>query len=190
LHAKVYVADDEAALVTSANLTVSGLNANYEYGVLLTERRVVRGILRDLDAYSRVGTPLGKEELAALSSLAVKASGQRQAAEAQGLVDLREEVAGIVLPAHVGGRSETGVLGEAVLYVLHSQGALPTHLIEEAVQALHPELCDDSRERIIGGKRFGKRWKHILRSAQQRLKRRGLIRREGHVWRLTRGAGP
>ena len=33
LHAKVYIADRECAIVTSGNLTAGGLSLNYEYGV-------------------------------------------------------------------------------------------------------------------------------------------------------------
>ncbi|MGL4950130.1 MAG: phospholipase D family protein [Anaeroplasmataceae bacterium] len=35
LHAKIYLFDLEKVLITSANLTHSGLNINYEYGVLI-----------------------------------------------------------------------------------------------------------------------------------------------------------
>ena len=43
LHAKVYVADEAAALVGSANLTRSGLDRNLEYGVLLDDPARARG---------------------------------------------------------------------------------------------------------------------------------------------------
>lgn len=39
LHAKVYVADSDRAIITSANLTASGLWHNCEYGVELSDRR-------------------------------------------------------------------------------------------------------------------------------------------------------
>lgn len=35
LHAKIYLFDSTKALITSANLTYSGMNHNYEYGVLI-----------------------------------------------------------------------------------------------------------------------------------------------------------
>lgn len=41
LHAKVYLFDDDAAVVTSANLTGGGLRANRECGVLVQERQLV-----------------------------------------------------------------------------------------------------------------------------------------------------
>ena len=41
LHAKVYVLDDKAALVTSANATYSGMTRNWECGVATEDRREV-----------------------------------------------------------------------------------------------------------------------------------------------------
>ena len=55
LHAKVFVADDEAAIVTSGNLTRSGLDTNIEYGVLLREPQLVRAIRSDMDSFSKLG---------------------------------------------------------------------------------------------------------------------------------------
>jgi PLD-like domain len=181
LHAKVYVADDRLALVTSANLTGPGLRTNYEYGVLLRDPPVVRGILGDLEAYCRVGTPLGNREVQQLCALAA-ARAKRRGAEERSLRQLREELEAILLPAQVGQRSETGLFADAVYYVLRTHGPLPTVQIEELVRGLHPELCDETRERIINGRRFGKRWKHTLRTAQQHLRERGLIARQGRLW--------
>ena len=55
LHAKVYVADEAAALVGSANLTRSGLDRNLEYGVLLDDPALVRKVRGDLLAHMRLG---------------------------------------------------------------------------------------------------------------------------------------
>jgi HKD family nuclease len=41
LHAKVYLFDEEAAIVTSSNLTEAGLTANYECGVLVRDTDIV-----------------------------------------------------------------------------------------------------------------------------------------------------
>jgi hypothetical protein len=50
---------------------------------------------------------------------------------------------------------------------------------------MHPDLCDDKLDRVIGGVNFGKKWKHLVRSAQQALKREGCIALDGSKWRLT-----
>jgi hypothetical protein len=31
---------------------------------------------------------------------------------------------------------------------------------------VHPDLCDDSIDRVKDGKRFGKKWKYAVRTAQ------------------------
>jgi len=53
------------------------------------------------------------------------------------------------------------------------------------IQQMHPDLCDDSVDRVIEGVNFGKKWKHLVRSAQQALKREGQIAFDGSKWRLT-----
>jgi hypothetical protein len=63
LHAKVYVADEQVAIVTSGNLTQSGITANLEYGVAFTDTPVVREIRRDFENYSMLGAKVGGAEL-------------------------------------------------------------------------------------------------------------------------------
>jgi len=41
LHAKIYVFDDKKALVTSSNLTNGGFSRNFEYGLLISEDKVL-----------------------------------------------------------------------------------------------------------------------------------------------------
>ena len=51
LHAKVYVADRAMAIITSGNLTDSGMSGNIEYGVAFKDEKVVERyakILRDI----------------------------------------------------------------------------------------------------------------------------------------------
>ena len=58
LHAKVFVADDKAAIVTSGNLTRSALDSNLEYGVLIHETGIVNQIRNDLLCFARLGSEL------------------------------------------------------------------------------------------------------------------------------------
>jgi hypothetical protein len=53
------------------------------------------------------------------------------------------------------------------------------------VQAIHPDLCDDSIDRVIDGEHFGKKWKHQVRSAQSYLKRIGSVQLRDGKWRLV-----
>ncbi|MGL6298479.1 MAG: phospholipase D-like domain-containing protein [Methanobacteriaceae archaeon] len=49
LHAKIYIFDSQTAIITSGNLTYSGLNKNYEYGVLIDENDGLNTICNDFD---------------------------------------------------------------------------------------------------------------------------------------------
>lgn len=51
LHAKVYVADNTLAILTSANFTRAGINQNYEYGIEITDPLLISKIYEDLRAY-------------------------------------------------------------------------------------------------------------------------------------------
>lgn len=60
-----------------------------------------------------------------------------------------------------------------------------THEIHPLVEGIHPDLCDNSVDRVINGVHFGKRWKHMVRNAQQSLKAQGLIEIDNRNWRLA-----
>ena len=55
LHAKIYVADTNRAVITSANLTASGIYSSYEYGVGIGCCATVSTICEDIDAYAGIG---------------------------------------------------------------------------------------------------------------------------------------
>jgi hypothetical protein len=59
---------------------------------------------------------------------------------------------------------------------------LMTVTLHDLIEQIHPDLCDNSVDRIIDGKRFGKKWKHAVRTAQQQLKRKGLVTIENGAW--------
>jgi phosphatidylserine/phosphatidylglycerophosphate/cardiolipin synthase-like enzyme len=48
LHAKVYIADRDNAIITSGNLTSGGLIRNFEYGVGIGDKVFVQEILKDV----------------------------------------------------------------------------------------------------------------------------------------------
>ena len=58
LHAKVYIFDENSAIVTSSNLTPSGLKSNIEYGIEVTERATIQQILNDMNTYWQAAEPL------------------------------------------------------------------------------------------------------------------------------------
>ena len=51
LHAKVYIFDEDSAIVTSSNLTPSGLKSNIEYGIEVTDPTAIQSILVDMGNY-------------------------------------------------------------------------------------------------------------------------------------------
>jgi hypothetical protein len=191
LHAKVYIFDTSLAVVGSANLTRSGFDSNYEYSVGIREPTLVSRIKTDIDAYARIGNILHRNEIEELSQVAEEISAEYRnvqrsaAASAKRQFDEKLKSANIrFTEALVGTRSAHSLFSEAILYVL-AHGPLPTQYLHPHVQQLLPDLCDDSAELIISGKRFGKAWKHHVRNAQQSLKRQGLIAFDGNGWHLT-----
>lgn len=49
LHSKIYLFDNEKAVVTSGNLTNGGLERNFEYGVLVDDKVLISQICNDFD---------------------------------------------------------------------------------------------------------------------------------------------
>jgi hypothetical protein len=190
LHAKVYIADASCAIVTSGNLTAGGLERNYEYGVKIVDRATVSTIFEDISGYSELGAIISADGLAAYCEIAerVRSVYQRQRDSArhslqvefqQQLEHAELELARFRLaegPMHT-------VFAKTILYLLSKYGPLSTEELHPRIQSIHPDLCDDEIERIIDGKRFGKKWKHAVRSAQQQLKRQGLVVLSGGCWR-------
>ena len=191
LHAKVYVADTDAAIVTSANLTRGGLEGNYEYGVAIESKEIVFRIRKDMEDYARVGNRLSAadlgtlrglgDELRAASSCLLKAHEGPSGRKFQALL---RQMRPPILQAQVGTRSSNSVFSEAILFVLRDC-PLPTKEMHPRIQQLLPDLCDDRQELVINGQRFGKRWKHNVRNAQQSLKQAGVIAFRNNQWMVT-----
>jgi hypothetical protein len=49
LHAKIYIFDNQKAIISSGNLTNGGLLSNYEYGVLFEDKEIVNEVVNDFD---------------------------------------------------------------------------------------------------------------------------------------------
>lgn len=192
LHAKVFVADRTNALITSANLTPSGMDYNFEYGVRFRDMSLVGKVRADLDAYSRLGNVLEQQALDKLASVAKELSTQYRELQKAAGASLKQRFSQTLkeanhefLRAQVGSRTAHSLFAEAILYAL-SVSPLPTIELNPRVQRLLPELCDDTVELVINSERFGKRWKHGVRNAQQYLKKTGQINFDGKVWSRAR----
>jgi phosphatidylserine/phosphatidylglycerophosphate/cardiolipin synthase-like enzyme len=189
LHAKIYVADTRVAVITSANLTNKGLAGNHEYGVLLHDPMLVSKVRTDLTKYASLGTLVSLETLTALSQASQKLQVVRQKADSSIKARLRtafeqqtEEARLELLKARAKGKTTHGMFCDTVLYLLEQKGPLTTVELHPLVQQVHPDLCDDTIDRVIDGVHFGKRWKHFVRMAQQALKRKGLVGFDGQRW--------
>lgn len=192
LHAKVYVADDHLAIVTSGNLTYAALHRNYEYGIRITDGDMVRKIAQDLQEYGSLGSAVALPELEQVAAIAktLRAGYEDTVRAARGEVSreferqreaVRESLRSIRAQA---GESTNSIFARTILYLL-KDNSLTTPQINAAIAAIHPDLCDDSIDRVINGVSFGRRWKHMVRNAQLHLRRRGLIQREGRSWNLA-----
>jgi len=192
LHAKVYISDTNCAIVTSGNLTAGGLERNYEYGLKILDGMIVSEILDDISSYSELGALISPEGLVAYCDVAqrVRRVFQQQRESARRSLrsefqrQLREAERQLVSFRLAEGPMHT-VFAKTILYLLSKYGPLSTEQLHRRIKAIHPDLCDDSVDRIIDGKHFGKKWKHAVRSAQQQLKRRRLVGLSHGRWCLT-----
>ena len=91
LHAKVYVADEAFAVITSANLTPSGLDSNLEYGVGITDPATIRGVRRDLQLYATLGNLLSGETIFELEKVSDGLRAEYQAIERSSEKNLRRK---------------------------------------------------------------------------------------------------
>jgi phosphatidylserine/phosphatidylglycerophosphate/cardiolipin synthase-like enzyme len=190
LHAKVYIADDKCAIVTSGNLTDGGLLRNLEYGVRFTESVKVVSIKQDVLDYALLGSPIETSQLEGLASAAIELRELQQSAERAIRNRLRREfdrrireVDEDLLRMRTAGRTAHAIFADAILHLLRKRPMSTTEINRE-VQRIHPDLCDDTIDRVIDGQHFGKLWKHGVRTAQVFLRRRGDIRLEDKLWRL------
>lgn len=81
-------------------------------------------------------------------------------------------------------RTINSIFAETIKYILATRGALSTVELNPLIQEIHPDICDDTIDRVIDGQHFGKKWKHSVRNAQQRLKQNGAIVLRDGKWYL------
>lgn len=191
VHAKVYVADCRMAVVTSGNLTEPGLRGNVEYGIALAEEGIVKEIRSDLESYASLGAKVSIDDVAALSAemkdLKVLFQAAERSIRERARRAFREKLASTnlrLLRHRAKGKTTHAIFSDTIRFLL-AKGPLRTEDLHPLVQLLHPDLCDDSTDRVIDGVHFGKKWKHYVRNAQQYLKRHGEIQFDGERWTLV-----
>ncbi|MEJ5245870.1 MAG: phospholipase D-like domain-containing protein [Bacteroidota bacterium] len=194
LHAKVYLIDEKIGIITSANLTSGGLIHNFEYGVLIDNKNTVLNIKEDMSNYYSLGNILDEQVLKKISDKAKqlsKINKKRNVYLENSTIGklLKEELETIefeLLKNRIKeGRTINAIFSDTILYLLKKKGELRTDELHPLIQAIHPDICDDSIDRVINGQHFGKKWKHLVRNAQQSLKKNGLIRLQENKWQIV-----
>lgn len=193
LHAKVYIADTKCAIITSGNLTAGGLMRNHEYGVLTTDPATVSRVRENIEALEHLGARVDSAELEAYCAVARKVQdafrGQMSSVQKRVRQQFNHEIRlaeDHLVRLRLRGSSPTKIFEDTILYLLKACGSLSTRELHPQIQALHPDLCDDAVDRVIDGQHFGKRWKHMVRTAQSHLKERGLVEIAENRWRLIK----
>lgn len=189
LHAKVYLADGARAIVTSGNLTLGGLEQNHEYGIDCIDRALAARIERDVTLLASLGCEIDStalrencnitddvrkacaSQMRTASRTATRRLNAALRAAEDSLIRVRLEHG----PVHA-------VFAKTIAYLLQRHRQLPTSRLHPLIRRMHPDLCDDSIDRVIDGQRFGKKWKHAVRTAQQQLKKRGQITLRDGDW--------
>lgn len=190
LHAKVY-ANNVEAIVTSGNSTSGGLLRNFEYGVKISDRMVANQIKDDIKSYGELGSQFSLSEISAYCDISEevrvlfrkKENSIREEITKKINVALSEASDKLIYSRLKNGALHT-VFEKTILYLLNKYGTLHTQQLHNFIKNIHPDLCDDSVDRVINGARFGKKWKHAVRTAQQHLKRRGLVKLLDRQWRI------
>ncbi|MBI3195754.1 MAG: phospholipase D family protein [Ignavibacteriae bacterium] len=188
LHAKVYVVDETVAMIASANLTYGGLIHNFEYGVLIDDTTTVKLVKQDVLGYATLGNVIDKillekiiEESQKIERLKTEQENRiRNSGLAILLRKTEQQINDNLLENRVSkGKTINKLFSDTILYVLAKHGSLTTEELHTYIQHIHPDICDNSIDRVINGQRFGKKWKHLVRDAQQSLKKKGLIQNNG-----------
>lgn len=192
LHAKVYTADRARAIVTSGNLTYGGLMCNHECGLLVDDPVAAAQIDDEVTAYAGLGAEVGAATLNEMCDLAVDARAAYKAQTASASRESTRRLRAVLKSASdtlVRARLAEGpihtVFAKSIEFLLRRHGPLSTEAMHPMIQQMHPDLCDDTVDRVIDGKRFGKKWKHAARTAQQQLKKRGTIALINGAWALV-----
>jgi hypothetical protein len=164
---------------------------NNEYGIRIDDPSSVACIRSNILDYSSLGAPVSLERLLDYCKIAEKVrdsfrdqvSRIAKAAQSEFQRSLRVAEDELIKLRLADGPMHT-VFSRAVLFFLKRNGPLATTQIHKLIEHAYPDLCDNAVDRVIDGERYGKRWKHAVRTAQQHLKGRGLVEYLGGRWQL------
>lgn len=191
LHSKVYICDAKKAIVTSGNFTAGGLYNNFEYGIFTNDSETVSSIRSDLIGYENIGALFNENEIDNYCRISseIKELYKQKDKYLQEEIQNKLNTAIIkadntLIKAKLGDGTLHNIFEKTIVYILQKHGALPTAAINQIIEDIHPDICDNQIDRIINGINFGKKWKHAVRTAQQHLKKKGRVKIEDGKWFL------
>ena len=178
LHTKVYIQDNQKAIVTSGNLTAGGLYNNFEYGVFTSDNSFVSYIKNDLTDYGNLGALVNYSDIQNYCNLSEKVSEiylKKEKSFNKEIENQFNNIVGLANDELIKFKLASGkihpIFEKTILYILNKYGALEQDTINGFIQEIHPDLCDNKVDRVINGVAFGKKWKHAARTAMQTLKK-------------------
>lgn len=192
LHAKVYVVDEQYAVVTSANLTDAGLFRNFEYGLYVHDPIAVKEVTADVTQYALLGSVVELTQLRQFEAVIEELRALKEQIEKRLRAQLRKEfdkkmreADEAILRVRAEGLTSHAAFADTILYLL-KQGPKDTKTLYSDVEAIHPDLCDDTVKLVIKGQEWSQvKWHHRVRHAQLFLSRQGRIKREGGKWHFV-----
>ncbi len=157
LHAKIYVADKKRAIITSANLTKSGIDLNHECGIVITNRSAVSKICTKIDSYIESGVDIEANELNVIErTVRVAENTKKKPQSRKACHTLDYEYQCLYSENNMNMRFR-----KAVYYLLGDK-AMTTVELNESIQCLYPDIYDKDIYRNI-------------KRAQKYLEKRGVI---------------
>jgi hypothetical protein len=192
LHSKVYISDTKKAIITSGNLTSGGIYNNFEYGIFIKENEKIAVIKNDLQSYANLGALINSKVIDEYCEISEEIKNIYKQKEKSVNIELDSRFKKIVrkadddlIRARLSGGALHSVFEKTIYYLLQKHGPMPTSIIHSLIEVIHPDLCDDTVDRVIDGVSFGKKWKHAARTAQQHLKKKGLAELVNGFWTLN-----
>jgi hypothetical protein len=168
------------------------LDLNFEHGTRIRDREVVDRVRDDIQKLTLLGSFVSREAMASYTVVTEEARRiyqleyhrlRRNVSKALGTALDQAERTLLRLRLKEGAMHT--IFADAILYLLDRYGPLQTPEVHQFVQRIYPDLCDDTVDRVIDGWHYGKRWKHAVSTAQQHLKRRGLVDYRDARWQLS-----
>jgi phosphatidylserine/phosphatidylglycerophosphate/cardiolipin synthase-like enzyme len=190
LHAKIYIIDDLLAVITSANLTYGGIKSNFEYGVLIDDKKTIKTVKQDVLDYASLGLIFDKDfllkifqESQKIEKVQEKQIKNRTDSDLKLLLEQQQKIDTLLVKPYENKEARHSIFAKTIQYLLEKNKQLSTEEIYQFVQDIHPEMCDDTFKYKNGEKK----WKIEVRQARFFLQRKGHVAQvpnQPHNWTL------